>query len=272
LNKPNSKNEAQYQLLEYYLERYYKPSFIIDDVIQVPHLFSKPQDIEIAGFFTALLAWGQRVTTISNSKKLMELMDNSPHDFIVNHTDKDLVKFNGFIHRTFQLTDFLVIADFLQSFYKENNSLETAFSQFITPDSPDTEPALVGFQKLIFSNGNYPSRTKKHIASPASNSACKRLNMYLRWMVRSNCGGVDFGLWKTIKTSQLICPIDTHVGNIAAQIGLLPTSTTYNWKQAVQLTDSLKGFCADDPVKYDFALFGLGIEQKKSGLIPKLIY
>ncbi|NCX96552.1 MAG: DUF2400 domain-containing protein, partial [Chitinophagia bacterium] len=156
--------------------------------------------------------------------------------------------------------------------YSENSSLESAFSQFITPNSSNIEAALIGFQKLIFTDGKYPNRTRKHIASPASNSACKRLNMFLRWMVRSNKGGVDFGLWKTINTSQLICPIDTHVGNIAAQIGLLATSITYNWKQAVLLTDSLKGFSADDPVKYDFALFGLGIEQKKSGLIPQLKY
>ncbi len=265
------KQEAQYNLLQHYWERYEQPAFVTDDVIQVPHRFSKLQDIEIAGFFTALLAWGQRITTIKNSFRLMELMDNAPHQFILHHTPSDLKALEGFVHRTFQTTDLLTLIDFLQGHYQTHQSLETAFTQFLSPDAINTEAALIGFHNLIFANPYYPTRTKKHIATPSKNSACKRLNMFLRWMVRKKANGVDFELWQNIKPHQLICPIDTHVGNIASQLGLISPSAA-NWQQAIALTEVLKGFSAADPVQYDFALFGLGIEQRRTGFIPQLKY
>jgi len=271
MERLSPKQEAQYLLLQHYWERYEQPSFVTDDVIQVPHQFNKLQDIEIAGFFTALLAWGQRITTIKNSFRLMELMDNAPHQFILQHSPNQLKALEGFVHRTFQTTDLLTLIDFLQGHYQTHQSLETAFTQFLNPNSPNIEPALIGFHQLIFANPHYPTRTKKHIATPNKNSACKRLNMYLRWMVRKNNSGVDFGLWQNIKQEQLICPIDTHVGNIASQLGLIGPGAA-NWQQAIALTEVLKGFSATDPVQYDFALFGLGIEQRRTGYIPQLKY
>jgi len=243
--------------------KYNVKNFIADDPILIPHRFSKLQDIEIAGFWVAMLAWGQRKTIINKSTELMELMDNAPHDFILNHKEKDRKAFLGFKHRTFQATDTLYFLEFLQYYYKSNKSLETAFAKHMSPTDVNTEKALTGFHELFFSLPVAPKRTQKHIATPARNSSCKRLNMFLRWMVRKDKKGVDFGLWKKIKPSQLLMPLDVHVERVGRQLGLLHRKQR-DWKAVVELTENLKKFDPKDPVKYDYALFGQGVLDKNN--------
>lgn len=241
------------------------PDFIKDDPVCIPHLFSKKQDIEIAGFFAATFAWGIRKTIINKSKLLFQLMDHAPYDFCLNHSDQDLKKLEKFCHRTFNDTDLLYFVSFFKFHYSKNRSLESAFFNHITiqphNDSDIIERALNYFYEYFFSLEDVPGRTKKHIASPAKNSSCKRLNMYLRWMVRNDNKGVDFGIWKKITPAQLICPVDVHVARVSRQFGLLKRKPV-DWLAAVELTEELKGFDPQDPVKYDFALFGLGILEK----------
>jgi uncharacterized protein (TIGR02757 family) len=247
------------------VEKYNRPQFIENDPISIPHRFSKLQDIEITAFWTAMLAWGQRKTIINSANRLFALMDNAPHDFIVNHQESDLKRFLDFKHRTFQPTDTLYFIHFLQYFYKKNNSLEQAFLQnLITPDVSEVqtiEKALIGFHNLFFNLPEAPQRTRKHVATPLSKSTCKRLCMFMRWMVRKDDMGVDFGLWKTIKPTQLLMPLDVHVERHARRLGLIERSQT-DWQTVLELTENLRQFDASDPVKYDFALFGLGIEEK----------
>jgi uncharacterized protein (TIGR02757 family) len=243
------------------VDEYNQPFFIEADPICVPHLFSKKQDIEIAGFFAAIFAWGNRTTIINKSKELMGLMDNAPHDFCINHTDNDLKKLLNFKHRTFNPTDVLYFVDFFQHHYSSSNSLETAFTHSIKKDDVNIENALNGFYQYFFSLENVPKRTMKHIASPAKKATCKRLSMYLRWMVRSDKNGVDFGLWKKIKPSQLIVPLDLHVARVARHFKLIDRKAT-DWQTAVELTNAMKVLDKNDPAKYDFALFALGVLEK----------
>jgi len=245
-------------LLDQKVELYNQTSFIENDPISIPHQFSKLQDIEIMGFWAAMLAWGQRKTIINKCKELIELMDGAPHDFMLNHQEKDRERFVNFKHRTFQVIDTLYFLEFFQHFYQKNNSLETAFSQFITPESEHIEKALAGFHDLFFALPNSPKRTRKHVATPIRKSTCKRLNMFLRWMVRQDNKGVDFGLWKTIQPAQLLMPLDVHVDKVARKLNLLDRKQT-DWKTVLELTEKLRKFDEKDPVKYDFALFGLGV-------------
>lgn len=212
-------------------------------------------------FWTAMLAWGQRITIINKSKELIYLMDNSPYDFIVNHQEKDRKAFLDFKHRTFNSTDTLYFLEFLQQYYKINKSLETAFTKGIKSSDSNIENGLINFHEQFFNLPYAPSRTKKHVATPVRKSTCKRLNMFLRWMVRKDDKGVDFGLWKKIKTSQLLCPLDVHVERVARQFNLIKRKQR-DWLTVVELTENLKKFDADDPVKYDFALFGMGVFDK----------
>lgn len=239
------------------------PDFIKDDPICIPHLFSRKQDIEIAGFFAAVFAWGIRKTIINKSKLLLQLMDDAPYDFIVNHQENDLKKLVGFCHRTFNDTDLLYFISFLKYHYSEHKSLESAFFNPTTiKDSANVvEDSLNYFNRYFFSLEDVPSRTKKHIASPSKNSSCKRLNMFLRWMVRDDSKGVDFGLWKKINPSQLICPVDVHVARVSRHFNLLQRKQA-DWTAAVELTGKLRTFDPNDPVKYDFALFSLGVSEK----------
>jgi uncharacterized protein (TIGR02757 family) len=247
------------------VEKYNRPQFIENDPISIPHRFSKLQDIEITAFWTAMLAWGQRKTIINSANRLFALMDNAPHDFIVNHQESDLKQFLDFKHRTFQPTDALYFIHFLQYFYKKNNSLEQAFLQNLTTlDNSKVqtiEEALIGFHNLFFNLPDAPQRTRKHVATPLSKSTCKRLCMFMRWMVREDEMGVDFGLWKSIKSTQLLMPLDVHVERHARRLGLIKRPQT-DWQTVLELTENLRKFDANDPVKYDFALFGLGIEEK----------
>lgn len=238
-------------------DEYNQPSFIPVDPVSVPRMFSKKQDIEIAGFFAAIFAWGNRTTIISKAKELMQLMDNTPYDFCLNHADKDLKRLLHFKHRTFNATDLLYFIAFFKFHYNKHISLETAF----TTHGSTAEDMLKGFHHYFFSLEEVPQRTRKHIATPERGSTCKRLNMFLRWMVRKDDKGVDFGIWKKIDAAQLICPIDLHVARVARQLGIVKRKQT-DWRAAVELTDFLRTLDKNDPVKYDFALFGLGAMEK----------
>jgi uncharacterized protein (TIGR02757 family) len=243
------------------VEQYNQPGFITYDPISIPHLFKKRQDIEIAGFFASILAWGQRKTIISKCLELFRLMDNAPHDFLLNHQEKDLKPFLLFKHRTFNDIDTLYFIHFFAWFYRQHDSLEEAFLIGQNHSINGMESMLKAFHEFFFSLTDAPSRTRKHIATPARKSACKRMNMYLRWMVRQDDKGVDFGIWKCIQPAQLICPCDLHVDRVARKLGLITRKQT-DWQTAIELTERLREMDPNDPVKYDFALFGLGVEEK----------
>ena len=253
---------------------YNTPSFIKDDPVCIPHLFTKQPYIEIAGLFAAVFAWGNRTTIINKSKELMNLMDNAPHDFCLNHNSKELKRLEGFKHRTFNTTDLLYFIEFLKHHYRTHKSLEEAFSKNSPPPRGGddfiatgdkirggVELSLINFHNYFFSLEHVPPRTKKHISTPYKGSTCKRLNMFLRWMVRHDEQGVDFGLWKKTDPSQLICPIDVHVARVAKRFGLLERKQI-DWQAAVELTNYLRTLDPHDPVKYDFALFGLGVIER----------
>jgi uncharacterized protein (TIGR02757 family) len=252
----------QHELLERLVQKYNHPEFIEDDPISIPHQFSKLQDIEIIGFWVAMLAWGQRTTIINKSKELLEMMDNAPHDFVLHHQESDLKPFLKWKHRTFQPTDTLYFLDFFKRYYTENHSLELAFAKHLPKSAEHVGKALEGFHQQFFDSENAPKRTQKHVATPARKSTCKRLNMFLRWMVRADDKGVDFGLWKQIKPSQLLMPLDVHVDRVARRFNLIERKQT-DWKTVLELTEKLRQFDPKDPVKYDFALFGYGLEMKK---------
>jgi len=248
------------------VDRYNQPYFISADPICIPHLFSKKQDIEIAGFFAAIFAWGNRTTIINKSKELMQLMDMAPHEFCMNHSDNDLKKLLQFKHRTFNATDLLYSIEFMKHHYSKQKSLESAFfsDEILKSGNQNlVELGLIHFHEYFFSLEDAPNRTRKHIATPYKNSGCKRLNMYLRWMVRNDKQGVDFGIWKKIKPAMLICPIDVHVARVAKRFQLLDRKQA-DWAAAIELTQYLRNLDPNDPVKYDFALFGLGVMEKYS--------
>lgn len=251
------------ELLDRKAEEYNQPSFIAFDPVAVPHLYNKKQDREIAGFFAAIFAWGNRTTIINKSKELMQLMDHAPHAFCLQHSNKDLQSLLSFKHRTFNATDLLYFIEFFKTHYSRFDTLESAF----TMHGDTIESMLTGFHHYFFSLEHIPERTRKHIASPAKGSACKRLNMFLRWMVRKDQHGVDFGIWNRISPSKLICPIDLHVARVARILGLLKPAGNKEqnpgWETAIALTDYLRTLDSEDPVKYDFALFGLGAMNKK---------
>ncbi len=240
---------------------YNRPGFITLDPISIPHRFFKKEDIEITGFIAAILAWGQRRTIINKCLELFKLMDNDPHQFMIHHNEADLKPFLNFKHRTFNDTDTLYFIHFFSWFYKNHSSLEEAFLIGQTGATDSMYSILVQFHEFFFSIPDAPYRTKKHIATPQRKAACKRINMFLRWMVREDGQGVDFGIWKNIKPSQLICPCDLHVDRVGRKLGLITRKQT-DWQTAIELTGKLREFDPEDPVKYDFALFGLGVEEK----------
>jgi uncharacterized protein (TIGR02757 family) len=257
--------DEMHKLLDQKVKQYNRIEFIGKDPICIPHLFTKQQDIEIAGFFAAIFAWGNRTTIINKSKELLERMDNAPYAFCIGHEDKDLKKLLGFAHRTFNDTDLLYCIEFFKKHYSKNDSLETAFfknsiSKIIERHNI-IEQALIYFQEYFFSLEEAPARTKKHIASPLSGSTCKRLNMFLRWMVRKDKQGVDFGLWKSVSPAALIMPIDVHVARVSRGLGILKRTQT-DWQTAIELTNYCRTLDSKDPVKYDFALFSLGVIEK----------
>lgn len=254
-------NKELKSFLEEKVAKYNQPGFIPNDPVSIPHQYTSKQDIEIAGFVAATLAWGQRKTIIQKCNEFFSLMDNAPHDFILNHQESELKPFLDFKHRTFNATDALYFIAFFRHHYNHHDSLESAFMMHDAGNANDVEPHLRGFFNYFFSLENHPIRTYKHVATPARKSACKRINMFLRWMVRDDDHGVDFGLWKAIKPAQLVCPCDLHVDRVSRKLGLITRKQT-DWQTAVELTENLKKMDPADPVKYDFALFGLGVEEK----------
>ena len=252
------------EFLDSKVDEYNQPNFIANDPICIPHLFTKKQDIEIMGFIASILAWGQRKTIINKCKELIDRMGGNPYDFILNHQENDLKSLLGFKHRTFNDTDLLYFVEFFKYHYTRFVSLEDAFligQEKVLPNQISIEKSLNEFKQYFFSLPDFPLRTKKHLSSPAQKSTCKRLNMFLRWMVRKDKKGVDFGIWNRIAPSQLICPCDVHVERVARKFHLI-TLDKLTWKAAVELTDNLLLLDGDDPVKYDFALFGLGVERE----------
>ncbi|SFC70483.1 TIGR02757 family protein [Parapedobacter composti] len=275
------------------VDEYNRPEFIEGDPICIPHRFKQKQDVEIMGFFAAVLAWGQRKTIINKCTELAARMDNAPFSFVKEHGTDDLKRLLGFKHRTFNDTDLLYFISFFRMHYERFDSLEDAFfprvnsaefrpeyqvlepmprsgdeASYSSPacfiqklgaQAPSVEEGLNHFRTYFFSLPDYSWRTRKHISSPLQHSACKRLNMFLRWMVRRDGRGVDFGLWNRVSPAQLVCPCDVHVERVARKLGLIQRKQS-DWKTAMELTENLRMLDESDPVKYDFALFGLGVE------------
>jgi uncharacterized protein (TIGR02757 family) len=247
-------NELKSFLNEKVIE-YNNPKFIESDPIQIPHQFTVKEDIEIAAFLTSTIAWGNRKMIIKNAQRMMDLMGNSPYDFVMNHKEHHLNTLNGFVHRTFNSTDFQHFTKALKYIYQKYNGLETIFSKYATNTS--TQPAISKLKEIFFEIP-HQQRTQKHISNPAKGSAAKRINMFLRWMVRNDRAEVDFGLWKNISPAALSCPLDVHSGNVARKLGMLARKQN-DAKALNELDKSLREFDINDPVKYDFALFGLGV-------------
>ncbi len=247
------------ELLEEATELCNRPDFIPSDPISVPHRFERLQDIEIAGLWAATIAWGLRKTIIKDALWAMELMDFQPYDFVLHHSKRERKAFEKYHHRTFQPLDALYFLEFLQNYYRSHQSLEEAFAKHLPKGEKTVEPALRGFHELFFSLPSAPLRTRKHVPTPARRSACKRLNLFLRWMVRDDQRGVDFGLWKRISPQQLVVPYDLHVQRVALKLGLVRRKQA-DWKSALELTQHLRAFDAEDPVRYDFGLLWLGLE------------
>jgi uncharacterized protein (TIGR02757 family) len=241
------------EFLDEKVHQYNHPNFITSDPIQIPHLFTLKEDIEIAGFLAATIAWGNRKMIINNAHKMMQLMGHSPYDFVMSHTDEQLEALTQFVHRTFNGTDFIGFIKGLQHVYQNHNGLEAVFSK----PASSLQHAIANFKTKFFEIP-HASRTEKHISDPLNGSAAKRINMYLRWMVRKDTNGVDLGIWKNIEAAQLSCPLDVHSGNVARKLGLLQR-TQNDAKAVVELDNQLRLLDAKDPVKYDFALFGLGV-------------
>ena len=238
--------------------QYNNPNFIDSDPIQIPHMYSQKEDIEIAGFLAATIAWGNRKMIISNSHKMMELMGNAPFDFVMSHNEKDLERLANFVHRTFNGQDFTIFIRGLRNIYSNHSGLEPVFASH--HKDQNLQFSIHQFKKIFFEI-DHQQRTQKHISDPLKNSAAKRINMFLRWMVRQDNCGVDFGIWKTISPSLLSCPLDIHSGNVARKLGLIHR-TQNDGKALAELDIQLRSFDASDPAKYDFALFGLGIFEK----------
>lgn len=246
-------------LLNHFHDRYNRPDFIPDDPIGLVHAFDDPRDREIIGFWVATLAWGRRATIIDKGAQLIELMGGQPHCFITQHSTRDRARFAEWKHRTFNYTDTLYFLEFLQQYYRENESLEAAFADHLRPEDKTIGPALSGFHNQFFSLPDAPHRTRKHVATPDRKSRCKRLCMFLRWMVRQDDRGVDFGDWTRIRPNQLCLPLDVHVERVARHLGLLKRKQC-DWKAVEELTAAVRRFDPEDPAKYDFALFGMGVE------------
>lgn len=254
---PLTKTELK-EFLDEKVIQYNNPLFIESDPIQFPHQYSIKEDIEISAFLTATIAWGNRKSIIKNAHNMMDLLGNSPYDFVLNHKQHHLESIEHFVHRTFNVDDFKYFIIALKHIYKNHGGMETVFSKHTTSNS--TQSAIHEFKKIFFEIPQL-ERTKKHISDPLSGSAAKRINMFLRWMVRNDHTGVDFGIWKSLSPAQLSCPLDVHSGNVARKLGLL-TRKQNDAKALTELDENLRKMDKSDPVKYDFALFGLGVFEK----------
>ena len=236
---------------------YCHTEFISGDPISIPHLFSRKEDIEIAGFLTATISWGQRKTILKNANQLMKIMDYSPYEFVIQADENDLRALGLFKHRTFNGTDCIFFLKSLKNIYQKHGGLEQAF---IKKGNGEIKNSILNFRDIFFSIP-HPARTVKHVADPSTGASAKRINMFLRWMVRKDKYGVDFGIWDSFRPSQLYCPLDIHTGNVARKLGLI-NHRQNDWRALEELMHHLRAFDPEDPVKYDFALFGLGIFEK----------
>jgi uncharacterized protein (TIGR02757 family) len=252
--------KALKEFLDQQAEKYESLDFIKEDPILIPHRFSKKEDIEIIGFLVSTIAWGNRKSIINSGNRLCEIMENSPHDFILNHTEQDIKNIDKFVHRTFNIEDLRHFFLALQCIYRNNTSLESIFTEGFSRQK-DSAHAISNFKKKFFEI-DHLKRTQKHVSDPLKGSSAKRINMYLRWMARSADKGVDFGLWKNIPNAKLMMPLDVHTGNVGRELGLL-TRKQNDWKSVLELTENLRKFDSEDPVKYDFALFGMGVQKIK---------
>ncbi len=247
------------EFLERKTKEYNRPEFILHDPISIPHLFSSKEDREVSGFLVATISWGQRPTIVKNGMRLMNLMSMSPYEFVMHASEKDLKKLSTFVHRTYNGQDAIAFIRALRNIYMKHNGLEYVFIQSLRKEN-NMMDAISGFRTVFFST-KHPARTEKHVSDPSKGSSAKRINMFLRWMVRRDSNGVDFGIWKSIPTASLMIPLDVHVGNVARSLGIL--QRTQNDRKAVEeLTSKLREFDPIDPVKYDFALFGVGVSEK----------
>lgn len=246
------------EFLDTKVAQYNHPEFLTTDPIQIPHQFNKKEDIEISGFLTATIAWGNRKSIIKNAGQMMQMLDFSPFDFVMHHQEKDLGPLWQFVHRTFNGEDLIYFIQSLKNIYTHHHGLENIFAQHANQDS--LQSSISQFKTIFFELPHLP-RTTKHVSDPLKGSAAKRINMYLRWMVRNNSTGVDFGLWNKIKPAQLSCPLDVHSGNVARKLGLIKRKQN-DGKALAELDANLRKLDPQDPVKYDFALFGLGVFEK----------
>ncbi len=247
------------KLLDSKYYQYNQPEFISTDPVSIPHRFTKKEDIEIAAFLAATISWGYRPNIIKSADKIMKLLNDSPYNFIINANEKELKPLQTFVHRTFNGDDLLFFIHSLKNIYQNHNGLHEAFYTGYRKNKSIKE-SIIYFRKIFF-ECEHLHRSEKHISNPEKNSACKRINLFLRWMVRNDSRGVDFGIWNNIPPSALFCPLDLHSGNVSRKIGLL-TRKQSDWKAVEELTANLRKFDHNDPVKYDFALFGLGIFEK----------
>jgi uncharacterized protein (TIGR02757 family) len=247
------------ELLDEKYEQYNRRSFIENDPVSIPHLFSIKNDIEIAGFITSIISWGKRSEIIKKGDEMMRLMDYEPFDFVKNYAQSDLLRFQKFVYRTFNSTDLTYFIKTLNFLINKYGSLGDLFSK-IYLETANVYDLITQFHQMFFQYED-PGRTRKHLANPAKGSSAKRLNMYLRWLVRKDNRGVDFGLWDFIKPADLLLPLDVHTGRVARKLGLLERKSN-DWKAVEEVTAILRSFDADDPVKYDFAIFGLGVFEK----------
>ena len=249
-------HEELHELLDTLHDRYNRPEFIEADPISVPHAFSRPEDIEISGFLAATIAWGNRRTIVRNARRLLALMDGAPHDFTLNATEREMLPLLNFVHRTFNGTDAVAFVRALRPFYADGGTLGDFFAAEYARHG-DMRPVLAAFRERFFA-GEHPPRCEKHLSSAASGAACKRLNMYVKWMVRRDDRGVDFGLWNGVPASALYLPLDVHTAGMGRALGLL-TRRQNDWRAVEEITAALRRFDPADPVRYDFALFGAGI-------------
>lgn len=253
-------NVDLYNLLEEKFIQYNQPAFIETDPIQIPRMFSKKENIEIAGFLAAIIAWGQRPVIIKNARRLMELMGNDPYSFLMETKEDDWGNLLGFTHRTFNTIDLMFFMRSLRNIYQNHGGLEAVFYEGFLIDET-VSSALRHFREVFF-DVDHLSRSEKHVSNVVKRSSAKRLNMFLRWMVRCDEHGVDFGIWKGISPSKLMIPLDVHTGNVSRALGLL-SRTQDDWLAVEELTQRLREFDPVDPVKYDFALFGIGVFESR---------
>jgi uncharacterized protein (TIGR02757 family) len=258
MSKPTIINTDLHEFLDLKVEEYNRPEFLASDPIQIPHKFSLKQDIEISGFLTATIAWGNRKSIINNATLLMELMGQAPYQFVMEHTDADLRSLEAYVHRTFNGSDLQYFIPALKHLYSNHGGMETVFNRHAQKST--LQPAITKFKDYFFELP-HEQRTRKHISDPSKGSAAKRINMFLRWMIRDASTGVDFGIWKSLSPSQLSCPLDVHSGNVARKLGLLSRKQN-DAKAVAELDANLRLLDPNDPVKYDFALFGLGVFEK----------